>query len=377
MKNLLFFIICACLLTQCSDETISPDAYEAIVLNKRLNLPSTPFNYAVLNLPSFFQSEFIKISDNTPVDNQVSDQGATLGRVLFYDKNLSINRTIACASCHIQKFGFSDTAKLSLGFEGGKTHRHSMGLANAKYYVSGRFFWDERAATLEDQVLMPIQDKVEMGMDIDSLVKRLYAIDYYRILFKRAFGDSVVTKQRISKSLAQFVRSMVSYRSKYDQGRALVNKDLDSFPNFTSLENRGKRIFFTAQPTSCSSCHNTNVFAGDNPRNNGLKDNQDEGVQIVTKSPFDFGKFKTPSLKNIAVRPPYMHDGRFQSLFEVINHYTTGIQYSETLDNHLKSNGTPDFIKIELEDREALVRFLETLTDHEMLKDEKFSNPFK
>ncbi|MBK7958444.1 MAG: cytochrome-c peroxidase [Bacteroidetes bacterium] len=377
MKNLLFFIICACLLTQCSDETISPDAYEAIVLNKRLNLPSTPFNYAVLNLPSFFQSEFIKISDNTPADNPVSDQGATLGRVLFYDKNLSINRTIACASCHIQKFGFSDTATLSLGFEGGKTHRHSMGLANAKYYVSGRFFWDERAATLEDQVLMPIQDKLEMGMDIDSLVKRLYAIDYYRILFKRAFGDSVVTKQRISKSLAQFVRSMVSYRSKYDQGRALVNKDLDSFPNFTSLENRGKRIFFTAQPTSCASCHNTNAFIGDNPRNNGLRDNQDEGVQIVTKSPFDFGKFKTPSLKNIAVRPPYMHDGRFQSLYEVINHYTTGIQYSESLDNHLKLNGSPDFIKISLEDRDALVSFLEALTDHEMLKDEKFSNPFK
>lgn len=145
---------------------------------------------------------------------------------------------MACASCHVQADGFSDTRRLSLGFEGGETGRNSMGLANARFYDNGRFFWDERAATLEDQVLMPIQDDVEMGLTLDELVSKIQSTDYYSPLFMEAFGDNDVTTDRIANALTQFVRSMVSYESRFDEGLALVNGDEnDDFPNFSELVN--------------------------------------------------------------------------------------------------------------------------------------------
>src|SRR6185295_14903648 len=168
--------------------------------------------------------------DNTPQNNPVTDAGATLGRVLFYDKRLSTNGTVSCSSCHQPQHGFSDPRKFSVGFNGGLTGRNSMGLNNARYYARGHFFWDERAATLEDQVLQPIQNSVEMGMTLPALVTRLSAEPFYTNLFANAFGTPVVDTNRISRALAQFVRSMVSTRSKYDAGVPV------GFTNFTAQE---------------------------------------------------------------------------------------------------------------------------------------------
>ncbi|MDP3927502.1 MAG: cytochrome-c peroxidase, partial [Bacteroidota bacterium] len=221
-------------------------------LNRGLNLPETPFNYANLVLPNYFTTDVpgsplpgsINGTDNTPANNPVTNDGATLGRVLFYDRNLSANARISCASCHKQEKGFSDEAILSAGFNGGATSRHSMTLINARYYQRGRFFWDERAATLEEQVLMPFQDSVEMGMTLDQVVSKVKEQAFYPNLFQKAFGSSEINADKIALSLAQFVRSIVSYSSKYDEGRARVQNPGANFPNFTAEENQGKNLFF-------------------------------------------------------------------------------------------------------------------------------------
>src|SRR5690606_28940623 len=179
-----------------------------------------------------------------------ANESATLGRVLFYDNNLSVNNTIACASCHQQQFAFSDTARLSVGLDGGLTGRHSMRLVNARFSTEQKFFWNERAMSLEDQTTRPIQDHVEMGFsgqngkpDLDSLIRKLEGIDYYERLFTLAFGTSEITEEKIQKALAQFIRSIQSFDSKFDAGRAMVNNDVVDFPNFTMQENMGKRLF--------------------------------------------------------------------------------------------------------------------------------------
>ena len=349
---------------------------DSLVLVKYFNLPDKPYEYRLIDLPSFYNNQFIRIQDNTPDSNLVTNWGATLGRVLFYDKSLSKNNTIACASCHQQKHGFSDSAVTSLGFLGGRTNRHSMGLANANYYTNKKFFWDERAASLEDQVLMPIQDAVEMGMNLDSLRVKLNKLPYYSVLFKRAYGDTVISNARISKALAQFVRSMVSYRSKYDMGRKEVNHDTFSFPNFSILENDGKNIFFKSRKLPCAVCHFTSTFTIDVPRNNGVF-SDDKGSMNTTNDPMDYGKFKVPSLKNIAIRPPYMHNGIFKSIDEVIDHYSNGFYNLKNLDPHMYIGKDPIQYNFSVYEHDALKAFLNTLTDEPLLNDEKFSNPFK
>lgn len=217
-----------------------------------------PNHYITNGFPSQFQFQFAAVeSDNTPIDNPITDAGATLGRVLFYDKKLSANGTISCASCHQAEHGFSDPNVLSEGFEGGHTRRHSMGIVNARFYQTGKFFWDERAGTLEDQVLMPFQDEVEMGLTLSELVQIVTDQVYYPTLFQDTFGDETITSDRISKALAQFVRSLVSTTSKYDEGRSLVNSPLVDFPNFTQEENLGKQLFNSQNliAPSCNACH--------------------------------------------------------------------------------------------------------------------------
>lgn len=363
-------------LTGCKKDNLVSE--ENKILDTYLDLPDEPYNYANPPLPDFFNNQFVKIQNNTPADNPVTQWGATLGRVLFYDTRLSLTNTISCGSCHIQQFGFTDTAQFSQGVHGERTRRHSMALVNAVYYLNGRFFWDERASTLEEQVLMPVQDPLEMAMDLDELEKRLQAEAFYPILFQRAFGSPEINRKRIAQALAQFVRSLISYRSRYDEGRAQVNNREQHFPNFTAEENLGKSIFMTL-PVNCFGCHNTDVFIGDNPRNNGTHlNNDDPGIFIHTQSMQDIGKFKVPSLKNVAVRGRYMDDGSITSLLGVIAHYNNHIQPNPNLDNHLKdSTGSP--LKMNLTNTEVMAvrAFLETLTDEKMLHDKKFSSPFK
>ena len=186
-----------------------------------LNLPATPYRYANVTLPAHFTQPG-RSDDNTPPDNPLSDHGATLGRVLFYDTRLSANNTTSCASCHVQAHAFSDPKPFSKGFHGASTDRRAMPLVNLRYYQPARFFWDERAGNLEEMVLLPIQSRIEMGQDIKRVVDTLARDTMYPVLFARAFGDRQITDQKIGKALAQFVRAIVSYESRYDEGRARV-----------------------------------------------------------------------------------------------------------------------------------------------------------
>lgn len=361
---------------QNNDNTIDTNTDSEIIDSPLLALPESPFNYANILLPNFFLDNDVRDEDNTPNNNAISDDGATLGRVLFYDKRLSANNTIACASCHIQENGFSDPNRFSSGFNGGLTARNSMGLSNARFYDNGRFFWDERAATLEAQTLLPIQDLVEMGMTLDALETKLAQEDYYPVLFSNAFDDENVSSQRIALALSQFIRSMVSYESKYDAGLAQNQNQNNNFNNFTPSENRGKQLFMSNQ-TRCFDCHATNVFVGDQTRNNGLDAVlTDEGVGGVTGNNNQRGEFKVPSLRNIALTAPYMHDGRFETLAEVIEHYNSGVQNNPNLDNRLNQGNNVRRLNLSDADKQALIDFLNTLTDEEFISDVKYSDPF-
>lgn len=374
------------------------------------NLPVTPFNYQRIDLPDHlrqnalvrrmrFQSAAFD-DDNTPVDNPITDHGATLGRVLFYDKDISANSQVSCSSCHIQSHGFSDPRRFSLGLNGEPTRRHSMGLTNARFFRPGRFFWDERAPNLEAQVLMPIQDKLEMGQTLERLKSVLSGKPFYPPLFARAFGDRSITVSRIAKALAQFVRSIVSVDSRYDRGRAMVNGPRQPFPNFTASENLGKEIFFGQARRGrgprnrrfpCVGCHVSEAFLtppfSPDPRattsalNNGLDatSTRDLGVGETTGNPRDHGKFKVPSLRNIAIRPPYMHDGRFATLKEVLEHYSSGIKGHRNLHRRLRNRrtGEPRQMNFSAKESSALISFLMTLTDRNLLTAEKFSDPFR
>lgn len=348
-----------------------------------LTLPEAALNYAQPALPPYLLAAGIRSQLNTPPTNPVTDWGATLGRVLFYDSRLSANATVSCATCHNQAHGFADPARFSAGFLGGTTGRHSMGLTNAAYYPNGRFFWDERAATLEDQVLIPIQDPVEMGMTLDALTARLSAVSWYPALFERAFGTPVVSAERISLALAQFVRSMVSYQTRFDAGRATlagpVNLGQAIFPNYTAQEQLGKSLFFDPGRGNCAVCHGTETFTSPRPTNNGLDVlPPDGGVRLSTGNPGDDGKFKVPSLRNVALRPPFMHDGRFATLDAVISHYSNGVRDTPTLAPELRGpGGVPRNPNFSPNERAALRAFLETLTDPVLASDPRWANPFR
>jgi cytochrome c peroxidase len=347
-----------------------------------LNLPATPFLYANQPLPAFFSVPIVTGQDNNPAFNPVTDWGATLGRVLFYDKILSINNSVSCASCHKQSLGFSDDQRFSIGFNGGQTGRHSMSLVNARYYPNGRFFWDERAASLEIQVLTPVQDHIEMGMNLDTLVARLRTKTHYPALFQNAFGTPNITSEKIANALAQFVRSIISYRSRFDVGRAQINPPQNPittpYPNFTAEENAGKQLFFSPQ-TNCATCHGMETFTAPGPRNNGIENPSiDRGVGGVNNNPDLVGSFKVPSLKNIALTAPYMHDGRLGTLEEVVEHYNSGIQPNPNLAPVLRNpDGTPRRLNLTPQQKSSLIAFLHTLTDNAISTDVKFSDPFR
>ena len=339
-----------------------------------LLLPATLANYANPVLPPSFLVQPILGQDNTPATNPVTNAAATLGRTLFYDKRLSLNQTIACASCHQRAHGFSDPHRFSAGFNGGLTGRNSMGLSNARWYLRRAFFWDERAATLEDQVLQPIQNTVEMGMTLPGLVARLSAEPYYATLFTSAFGSATVTSDRISRALAQFVRSIVSTKSKFDLGAAT------GFANFTPQENQGRQIFNGVG--NCNACHGTDNFVpGNTINNNGLEfPYVDLGRGGITGLATDNGLFKVPSLRNIEFTAPYMHDGRFATLEDVVEFYDHGVvdnpNLSPPLRNPPPGPPTPRRLNLSALQKVALVAFLKTLTDTSVTTDEKFADPF-
>jgi len=295
-------------------------AVAVILLAATVDL-NNPFNYESQSIEPYITK------DNTGA-NLISDIGATLGRVLFYDKNMSLNNTIACASCHQQKFAFGDTALVSGGFDGGATGRHSMRLINARFADEIHFFWDKRASSLEVQTTMPIQDHVEMGFGgmngqpaFDSLLTKLNALDYYNPLFESVFGDTMINELRLQQTLAQFIRSIQSFDSRYDIGRGQVANGGQVFPNFTISENNGKQLFFTPPPlggAGCAGCHRPPEFDIDpNTLNNGIV-----GV-VGSTSVNDLTNTRAPSLRDIIdpngdLNGPLMHNGSVKTLAALI-----------------------------------------------------------
>ena len=360
-----------------------------------LTLPEEHLDYETLDLPGhflvddhpangrLFASNAAVENDNTPPSNPVTDAGATLGRVLFYDETLSASGAISCASCHQQETGFSDPERFSEGFAGEETRRNSMALINARFFEDGTFFWDGRAPTLEEAVLEPFVDRVEMGLTEQQLVSLVQDQSYYQALMEDAFGDPEVNTERISLALSQFIRSIVSFESRYDEGRVQVGTQFDPFPNFTAEENLGKDLFFQApaDATPCSGCHTSEAFVNTffGPMNNGLdaESTIDLGQFEATADLDDIGKFKAPSLRNIALTAPYMHDGRFATLTEVAEFYSTGVQDHPELAPFMRNDeGNPEGRNFGTEETAALVAFLETLTDENIATDERFSDPF-
>ncbi len=315
-------------------------------------LPAITYNYKDLNVPNG--------TTTSNLVQKINNEEATLGRVLFYDSHLSKNNSTSCGSCHEQHKAFADGKQFSEGLNGRTTSRNSMSIANA--YFQNRYFWDMRADNLEEQVMMPIENHIEMGIEnLESLPEKLASLEYYPALFNMAFGTETITEDRISKALAGFLKSMISLNSKYDQG---IETD---FANFSLKEKLGMELFIGK--ARCNSCHGGKILSGWSARNIGLDLNyEDEGVAN--------GAFKVPSLKNIALTGPYMHDGRFNTLLEVVNHYNEGIKNHPNLSWHLKVNDEPLRLGLTDLEKEALVAFLETLTDEDYLTDLRFSNPF-
>jgi cytochrome c peroxidase len=361
-------------------------------------LSETSIRYTLGKVPSHITDSQLSELDNTPKDNAISNAGATLGRVLFYDRQLSKNDTIACASCHDQERAFADPRRFSVGFEGGRTGRNAMSLGNGRFTnVNGSrpgFFWDERAATLEDQVLMPIQDKIEMGMKLPDLEQKLQRLPYYPPLFAAAFRSPEVTSDRIAQAIAQFMRSMVSFNSKFDRtAKAAGGNDYSQdFGEFTLEENRGKSLFIDGVDNiaeiGCAHCHVPPSFGMPKSFNNGLAlKYSDQGLgarDVPSNDPFtpsNDGKFKASSLRNIALTAPYMHDGRFTTLQQVIEHYSSGVHSHANLglaiDEEENANRKgPAGFRLTRQEKSSLVAFLMTLTDEEFISDPRFSDPF-
>ncbi|MEY3676691.1 MAG: hypothetical protein RJB67_1181, partial [Bacteroidota bacterium] len=350
--------------------------------------PNNLANYAAQAKPAYI------VKDNTG-NNPITNAKATLGRVLFYDKNLSIDNTIACASCHKQAFAFSDTALISVGVAGGLTDRHSMRLVNERFAVESKFFWDERAATLESQTTQPIANHQEMGFsgqtgraNIGALLTKLQGIGYYNELFKFVYGDITVTEARLQESLAQFVRSIQSFDSKYDAGRAAVPNDGAPFPNFTTQENEGKNLFLTPPVfdgnssrigggLGCNGCHNAPEFDIDpNTRNNGV-------IALAVGAGQDLSITRAPSLRDLVnnkgeLNTRLMHSGGIRDLATAVSHYGGFINDNRNLDQRLKPNGV-NVQRLNLQQSEiaAVVAFLKTLAGTNVYTDKKWSTPFK
>lgn len=341
--------------------------------------------------------EIILDLPEVPLDYISDDNMATLGRVLFYDPQLSTNNSISCASCHKQAIAFSDNRQFSRGFENLSTVRNSMPIQNLGvgnfffgadslgtignnfidigFFPSAGLFWDGRGVNHSTAMLLPIINHVEMGIrDLDYLTGKLAGISYYDELFLNAFGDTEITPERIGDALNSFLININSVNTKLD--RVLRGED-----DFTAKELIGAQLFINTY--ECNSCHQIEspsgyVFAG-TFANIGLDDVYDDpGLEKTSNFSFDNGKFKIPSLRNVVLTGPYMHDGRFESLEDVIMHYSDGVEDHPNLDPRLRNDdGTP--IKFTITDSEvsAIIAFLGTLTDHSMLTDEKLSNPFR
>ncbi|WP_166647134.1 MbnP family protein [Prosthecobacter fusiformis] len=340
--------------------SVKYDLYQSAVKNseaKSQELPAGTHPYPIAITSRFPRVQF-------PADNPLTQEGVALGEKLFNDPRLSINNSQSCASCHSRDAAFSDPRQYSIGAIGQVGKRHAMPLFNLAWDQS--FFWDGRASTLREQVLMPIQDQHEMNETLERVVEK---ISDTSASFNNAFGTPEITSERIAKSLEQYLLTLVSQESRFDRAARKVAQ-------MTEEEKRGLQLFVTEfdparglRGADCFHCHGGTLFTDHQFKNNGLElTPADLGRMIVTGNPADKGKFKTPSLRNIAVTAPYMHDGRFTTLEEVVEHYSSGVKRSDTLDPNLAKH--PDAgLQLTTEEKSALVAFLKTLTDEAFIAD--------
>lgn len=393
MKNhLIISLLAICVLTSCSSN--SEENYEDVPMypfveaefGSSIDLENLA-NYANQMVPSY-------IVKNNSQGNIITDKGATLGRVLFYDENLSSNNTISCSSCHKQAFAFSDTNVASLGVNG-TTERHSMRLINSRFATETKFFWNERAINLEAQTTMPIKDHGEMGfsgengdLSFNDLITKLSAIGYYKELFKFVYGTEEISEIKIQNAIAQFIRSIQSFDSKYDAGRALAVNDGQPFTNFTPQENQGKNLFLSPPVFNnsgiringgigCAGCHKAPEFDIDpNSLNNGI-------IGTIAGSGIDIGNTRAPSLRDLVrtdgtTNGPMMHTGIITTLQAAIGHYgTINLAPGNTnLDPRLKPNGVGQQLNLNATEVNAVIAFLRTLSGTDVYTNPKWSDPF-
>lgn len=308
-----------------------------------------------------------------PEDNQLTEEGVALGRHLFYDPILSLDSSISCSTCHLQALAFTDGKAVSHGIYGRQGKRSAPSLVNIGYHYKG-LFWDSRSPSLEEQAIHPIEDSVEMGNTWPEVVKRLQEHASYPKMFQAAFGikKEAISQEWITRALSQFQRTIVSADSKYD--RVIAGK-----AGFSEEEQRGMTIFFDASEelpfSECGHCHTDPLFTDLSLENNGIDSDdaphRDKGKGALSGRAFDDGQFKVPTLRNIALTAPYMHDGRFESLEEVIDHYASG--------GHPGPNVSPNVRPLTFsdKDKQALIAFLNTLTDSTLIYREALSDPFR
>jgi cytochrome c peroxidase len=342
-------------------KTTTPDGEEA-------KYDGTPYSFNSGSFPA----------PNLANDNVLTEQGVQLGRMLFYEKSLSKDNSISCASCHKQEFAFDDTARFSIGVLGLKGKRQAMAIFNTAWHTN-QFFWDGRANLLRHQSLLPIQDTLEMFETLPSIVTKISNNPMYQIQFIKAFGSSEVTSEKISKAMEQFMNSIVSNDSKYD-------RYLAGSTTLTASEDNGRKLFFqeynqffpSQSGAECSHCHSGFNFTNNDYMNNGMDTDAsitDIGREKVTNNVADKAKFKVPSLRNIALTAPYMHDGRFKTLEDVVDHYNSGLKASTYIDPALENTrGTG--LMLNAQQKADLVNFLKTLTDYSLVNNPKYKSPF-
>jgi cytochrome c peroxidase len=325
-----------------------------------------------LEHPTYFGSPSI------PQNNPTTKEGVLLGRMLFYEKKLSGNNTMSCGSCHRQKFAFSDSSAFSKGIDGVNGQRSTMALSNLAW--QGKFFWDGRANNLEEQVPSPIQNPIEMHENISNAIHKLQATSTYPPLFKAAFGSQTISTENISKAIAQFERTLISSNSRYDQFRSGNPAALNN------QEKSGYLLFFTHPvPASnlrggnCGDCHSGDLQQNKTFQNNGIDSvYSDLGLAAISGNSNDSAKFKVPSLRNIALTAPYMHDGRFNTLQEVLDHYNAHVNGKAKFFSPLMmASNTGGGTQLDLTPQEIadIIAFLNTLTDTAFTTDPAFSDP--
>lgn len=298
---------------------------------------------------------------NLPADNPLTEEGVALGQRLFHDTRLSFNGTQSCASCHDRSRAFADERRFSRGAGGQTGRRNAMALFNLAWHTT--FFWDGRAPTLRQQVLMPIQDKSEMNETLPNVLSKLRSDPATVKQFEQAFGTPDIEADRLAKALEQFLLTLVSQESRFDQAARKVT-------GLSESEKRGLKLFVTEfdparglRGADCFHCHGGTLFTSQQFASNGLELAADDvGLMAVTKNEADRGKFKVPSLRNVARTAPYMHDGRFATLEEVVAHYSSGVRRTPTLDPNLAKHPEGG-LQLTPAEQADLVAFLKTLDD--------------